>query len=117
MSPAGTIAVSCVELTNVVPKVDGREGGGFTIQLTIEPGTKFVPVTVSTTSDALQEGVEPLEVVDEDREVIVGPVIVNVRGPEVPVPDAPCVRILTCADPVVRKSAGGMEAVSCVALL
>lgn len=101
----------------MVPKVDGRAGGGFTIQLTMELGTKFVPVTVSTTSETAHDGVVLLEVVDEEREVIVGPVIVNVRGPEVPAPEAPCVRILTCADPVVRKSAGGTEAVSCVALL
>jgi hypothetical protein len=106
-----------VELTNVVLRVDGRAGGGLTTQLTIEPETKFVPVTVRTTSEAPHDGVEPLEAVDEDNEVIVGPVIVNVSEPEVPAPAAPCVRILTSADPVVRKSDGGTEAVSCVALL
>jgi hypothetical protein len=90
-SPAGTTAVSFVGLTNVVLKVDGRAGGGFAIQLTIEPVTKFVPVTVSTTSEAPHDGVELFEVVDEDSEVIVGPVIVNAIWPEVPAPAAPCV--------------------------
>lgn len=83
------MAVSRVELTNVVLKVDGRAGGGFTTQLTVEPGTKFVPVTVSTTLEAPQDGVVLLEVVDEESEVIVGPVMVNVIAPEVPAPDAP----------------------------
>ena len=109
------MAVSCVELTNTLPRVDGRAGGGFTIQFTTEPGTKLVPVTVSTTSEAPHDGVVLLEVVDEERDVIVGPAIVNAIAPEGLA--APCVRILTCADPVVRKSAGGTVAVSCVPLL
>jgi hypothetical protein len=89
MSPAGTMAVSCVELKNVVAKVDGRAGGGFTTQLTMEPGTKLVPVTVSITSEAPHDGVVLLEAVEDDKEVIVGPVIVNVIAPEVPAPVAP----------------------------
>lgn len=117
MSEAGTVAVSCVELTKVFCKVDGRAGGGFTIQLTMEPGTKLVPVTVSTTSEAPHDGVELFEVVDEDKEVIVGPVIVNGIEQFDVQADDPCVSKVTSAVPVVRKSAGGTVAVNCVALL
>ena len=36
ISEAGTIAVSCVGLTNVVARTAGTAGGGLTIQLTTE---------------------------------------------------------------------------------
>jgi hypothetical protein len=116
MLEAGTMAVNCVGLTKVVASVDGSAGGGFTTQLTIELFTKFVPVTVRTTLEGLHDGVVLPDVVDEDREVIVGPVIVNEIAPDVP-PPGPRVSTLTWAVPVARKSAGGTVAVSCVALL
>jgi hypothetical protein len=100
ISEAGTTAVSCVALIKVVANVDGRAGGGFTAHLTTEPLTKFVPVTVRVTFEALHDGVELFDVADEDTEVTVGPVMVNAIALEVPLPDAPCVRILTCAVPV-----------------
>lgn len=92
--------MSCVALTKVVTSVEGSAGGGFTTQLTIELFTKFVPVTVRTMLEGLHEGVEPLDVAEEVTAVIVGPVMVNVIAPDVPVPDAPCVRTLTSAFPV-----------------
>jgi len=100
------MAVSCVELTKVVASADGSAGGGLTTQLTREPFTKFVPVTVKTTFDALHDGVE-----FEDREEIVGPLIVNDIALEVP-PPGPSVNTLTLAVPMARKSAGGTVAVS-----
>ena len=90
----------CVASTKVVTSVDGTAGGGFTTQLTTELFTKFVPVTVRTMFEGLHDGVELPDVEDEVTEVIVGPVMVNVVAPEVPVPDAPCVRTLTSAFPV-----------------
>jgi len=72
MSVAGTMAVNCVELTNVVASVAGRAGGGFTAHLTVELFTKFVPVTVTLSPAGLHEGVVFDEVVDDETEVIVG---------------------------------------------
>jgi len=94
MLEAGTMAVNFVELTKVVASVEGKAGGGFTTQFTTEPFTKFVPVTVRTTLDGLHDGVELPDVVDEDNEVIVGPVIVNEIAPEAP-PPGPRVSTLT----------------------
>jgi len=41
----GTMALTCVELTNVVARVDGTVGGGAVAHSITEPFTKFVPVT------------------------------------------------------------------------
>jgi hypothetical protein len=116
MLEAGTMAVNCVELTKVVASVEGKAGGGFTTQFTTEPFTKFVPVTVSVTFEGLHDGVELPDVVDEDNEVIVGPVIMNeivhflvALGTHA---GAPCVSTPTCAVPIARKSDGGTVAVS-----
>jgi len=96
------MAVSCVALTKVVASADG----GLTTQSTTDPFTKFVPVTVRTTSDGLHDGVE-----FDEREPIVGPLIVNDIGLEAPPPGL-SVNTLTLAVPVARKSAGGTIAVS-----
>ena len=71
------VAVSCVELTNVVARTEGSAGGGLITQSTNEPFTKFVPVTVRVTTEGLHDGVVFDEVVEDDREVIVGGKIVN----------------------------------------
>lgn len=121
MSAAGIIAVSCVALTKVVASVEGgtagNGGGGLTTQFTTELLTKFVPFTVSVTLEGLHAGVELPDVVDDVTVVIVGPVIVNVIPGGTLLVDSPCVKTLTVALPVVRKSAGGTVAVNCVALV
>jgi hypothetical protein len=86
ISEAGIVALSCVELTNVVASAAGGAGGGLLTQLTTEPGTKFVPVTVRVTPEGLHDGVEFDEVVEDDIEVTVGGTIVNWIPPEVPPP-------------------------------
>lgn len=95
MSEAGTMAVSCVALTKVVESVDGSAGGGFATQFTTELFTKFVPVTVKMTFEGPQDGVELLDVVDEDRVVIAGPVMVNEIVQFVTHFGAPCVSTAT----------------------
>jgi hypothetical protein len=76
-SENGMTAVSCVELTNVVASEDGSTGGGFTAHWTTELFRKFVPVTVSDTAEALQDGVELDEVVAADKPATVGGCTVN----------------------------------------
>ena len=71
------MAVSCVELTNVVASTEGGAGGGFVTHSTTEPLTKFAPVTVRMTTEGLHDGVVFDEVVEEDKEVIDGGTIVN----------------------------------------
>jgi len=77
ISETGTVAVSCVELTNVVASTKGSAGGGLMTQSTAEPFTKFVPVTVRVNPEGLQEGVVFDEVVDDDKDVTVGGAMVN----------------------------------------
>ena len=77
MSETGMAAVSCVELTNVVASTEGSAGGGLMTQSIIEPFTKFVPVTVRVTTEGLHDGVVFDEVVEDDKEVTVGGMIVN----------------------------------------
>jgi hypothetical protein len=77
MSEAGTVAVSCVELTNFVASTDGSAGGGLLTQSTTELFTKFVPVTVRVTPEELHDGVVFDEVVEDDKDVMVGGIIVN----------------------------------------
>jgi hypothetical protein len=79
ISENGMAAVSCVELTNVVPRAEP-------FQLTTEPFTKFVPFTVRVNPDGLHDGVVFDEVVEEDKDVIVGGVMVNWTCPEIPPP-------------------------------
>lgn len=67
-------AVSCIALTNVV-------GRGDPFQLTTEPLTKFVPLTVRVKPAGLQYDVE-----DAETEVTVGAEIVNVAPGEMPPP-------------------------------
>ena len=69
--------MSRVGLTKVVANDAGSAGGGFTAHFTTEPLTKFVPVTVSVTFEALHDGVVLFVVADEDTAVTVGPVMVN----------------------------------------
>ena len=79
ISEAGIVAVSCVELTNVVARAE-------LFQLTSEPFAKFVPFTVRVNPVGLHDGVVFDEVVEDDKEVMVGPTIVNWIPPEVPPP-------------------------------
>jgi hypothetical protein len=67
-------AVSCIALTNVV-------GRGDPFQLTTEPLTKFVPLTVRVKPAGLQYDVE-----DAETEVTVGAEIVKVAPGEMPPP-------------------------------
>jgi hypothetical protein len=64
-----SVAVSCVEFTNVV----GRSGAPF--QLTTASLVKFEPFTVSTVGLELQYGVEGNCVVDAESDEIIGPAI------------------------------------------
>ena len=58
-------AVSCVALTKVVAR-------GEPFQFTTASLVKFVPFTVSVKPWVLQAGVEAVEVVEAEREVIAG---------------------------------------------
>ena len=108
ISEAGIVAVSCVELTNVVAR-------GEPFQSTTEPFTKFAPFTVRVNPEGLHDGVVFDEVVEADKEVMAGARMVNWICPEVP-PPGPIVNTLTCEVPTARKSAAGTVALSCVAL-
>jgi hypothetical protein len=79
ISKAGMVAVSCVELTNVVARAEP-------FQSTTEPLTKFVPFTVRLNPEGLHDGVVFIEVVEDDKEVMVGGTIVNWIPPDVPPP-------------------------------
>lgn len=80
VSEAGTTAVSCVELTNVVASAEiifAAGAGGTTIQFTIELLVKFAPVTVSVAGEVLHEGVEAAIEVDAETPEMLGGEIVN----------------------------------------
>ena len=87
ISEAGIVAVSCVELTNVVARAE-------LFQSTTEPFTKFVPFTVRVKPVGPHDGVVFEEVVEDDNDVMVGATIVNWIPPEVP-PPGPRVNTLT----------------------
>jgi hypothetical protein len=108
ISENGMAAVSCVALTNAVPRAEP-------FQSTTEPFTKFVPFTVRVNPEGLHEGVVFDEVVEDDKDVTVGGAMVNWICPEVP-PPGPSVITSTCAFPMARKSAAGIVALSCVPL-
>jgi len=109
ISEAGMLAVSCVELTNVVTRAE-------LFQPTTEPFTKFVPFTVRVNPEGLHDGVELDDVVGEDKDVMVGGIIVNaMEVGDVP-PPGPSVSTTTCAVPKARNSAAGTVALSWVAL-
>jgi hypothetical protein len=82
MSEIGTVAMSCVELTNCVANTDGSAGGGLLTQSTTEAFTKFVPVTVRMTLEGLHDGVVFDEVVEDDKDVMAGGMIVNGKEEE-----------------------------------
>lgn len=81
---AGTVAMSSVELTNSVCRAEvtgGAGNGGVTTQSTIEPFTKFVPVTVRVNADVAHEGAVggiAVGFVDDETDVMFGTVILNV---------------------------------------
>jgi hypothetical protein len=77
INEAGMVAVSCVELTNVVARVDGIAGGGLVAHSTTDPFTKLAPFTVRVTAEGLHDGVEADEVVDAERPEIMGGEMVN----------------------------------------
>jgi hypothetical protein len=103
MSEAGTVAVSCVEETNVVVREVAP-------QRTVEVETKFVPVTVKV--NCVPPAVAQLGLI----EVIVGTglLIENVCAFDVPPPGAGFTTV-TLAVPVAATLAAGTMAVSCVA--
>jgi len=79
ISEAGTIAVSCVELTNVVARTEGV--CGVVYHSTTELPTKLVPFTVIVTGETPQEGV-----VEDEKDVTAGGTIVNGMVTEAPPP-------------------------------
>ena len=89
ISETGIVAVSCVELTNVVARavvIAGVDPAAGMIQSTTEPFTKFEPATVSVTPEELHDGVVFDEVVDDDRELMIGGAIANGICADVPPP-------------------------------
>jgi hypothetical protein len=111
ISEDGMMAVSCVELTNVVARAEP-----FQLMTDVfTPFTKFVPFTVRINPVGLHEGVVFDEVVEDDKVVMVGGMIVKGSSPEVP-PPGPIVNTSTWAVPRARKSEAGTVALSCVAL-
>jgi peroxiredoxin len=87
VSEAGTTAVSCVEVTNVVAKAEttlGAGSGGTTTQSTTELLVKFAPVTVIVTGEVPQDGVEAAIVVDAETAEMLGGEIVNATCADVP---------------------------------
>lgn len=78
ISGAGILAVSCVELINVVARAEP-------FQSTTEVFRKFEPFTVRVNPVALQDGVEFDELVEEDKDAMEGGKIANgVTGEAVP---------------------------------
>lgn len=114
MSAAVIVAVSSVELTNVVAR-------GEPFQFTTDPFTKFVPVTARVKLVIPQDGAEEVDVTDDDSEVTLGGTIVNVAAAGaglvwVVPPPGPIVNTATWAFPRAWKSVAGTVAVSCVPL-
>lgn len=82
-SEIGMMAVSCVELTNVVARdvvIAGTDPVAGITQFTAEPATKFAPFTVRTTSEALHDAAAAEEVVEAETFEIEGGMIVNGTG-------------------------------------
>src|SRR6266478_861477 len=106
MSLAGTVAVSCVLLTNVVVS-----GIPWIPNWTTDVVTKFVPLTVR-----VNDGPPAVALVGE-IEVIDGKglLIANVAAADAPPPGAGFVTV-TLTVPPVAISAAGIAAVTCVAL-
>jgi hypothetical protein len=104
VSAGEIVAVSCVELTNVV-------GRGDPFQFTTSPFTKSVPFTVSGKPVVPQYGVE-----DGTSPEIVGATTENVIPLEAP-PPGPGVNTVTWAIPTEAIFPNGIVATSCVALL
>ena len=73
------VAVSCVELTKVVARTEGV--CGVVYHSTTEPLSKLVPFTVIVTGETLHDGV-----VEDEKDVTVGGMIVNGIVPEAPPP-------------------------------
>jgi hypothetical protein len=76
-----------------------------------------VPVTVRVKLVLPQDGLEEVEVTEDDSEVTVGATIVNVAAADagldwVVPPPGPIVKMATCAVPSVWKSFAGTVAVS-----
>jgi hypothetical protein len=86
VSETGIVAVSWVELTNVVARAVVIGGVPGMIQSTTEPFTKFVPVTVRAAADGLHDGVVFDDALADDDTVplIVGAAIENDICVEVP---------------------------------
>jgi hypothetical protein len=101
-------ALSCVALTKVV-------GRGEPFQFTTSPFTKFVPFTSKVKPVGLQNGVEAICVVEAESEVMVGARIENEIGLDVPPPGVG-VKTVTCAVPADKRSAAGINVLSCVVL-
>src|SRR5256885_4805646 len=103
-SAAAMAAVSCVALTKTVVRA-------APFQLTVEPLTKLLPLTVSV------KAALPADVLVGDRAARVGDELftVNVCAAELPPPGAG-VTTVTCGVPAAATSAAAMAAVSCVAL-
>jgi hypothetical protein len=104
MSPAGTEAVTCVLLTYVVVSP-------VPFHCTVDPETKFVPVTVRVNA-------APPAVADVgESEVALGSglLMVKVRALDVP-PPGEGFSTVTEAVPAVAMSLAGTEAVTCVLL-
>jgi hypothetical protein len=107
MLVAGIAAVNCVELTNVVARVEPPK-------LTIEPAMKFVPLTVSV------KAAPPATALFGEIMVIVGReaaplVTVKFTAFEVPPPGAGLVTV-TADVPVEAMLVAGIAAVNCVEL-
>jgi len=103
VSAGEIMALSCVELTNVV-------GRGDPFQFTTRPSTKFVPFTVSGKPLVPQYGVD-----DGTRLEIVGATTKKAIPPEAPPPGAG-VNTLTWAVPTEAIFATGIVTMRCVAL-
>jgi hypothetical protein len=111
INEAGMVAVSCVALTNVVARADGSAGGGFVAHSTTEPFTKFAPFTVTVTPGGLHAGVVFDEFVEDDKEAIVGALIVKGNCEEAGVPGLISSRRVV---PGFARSAGGTVATSSI---